>query len=92
MAGTGGQGAGGTGGARDYPTANPFLLSPGGTQGSCPPGFACTGAPALGNVCTERDGSSRVCIRSSDCGNYGPDAICQFTPTLIAYCFQSCTP
>jgi len=84
----------GSGGAMPptYPTANPLNVTPGATQGSCPAGFRCSDTVGFGTVCTELDGSSRVCAMNPDCANYGPDAICQFTPTFQAYCFQTCTP
>lgn len=86
--GTGG--SGGAGGTPNYPTANPLNISPGATEGSCPAGLRCSNSMILGTVCTEADGSSRVCATNPDCQNYGPDAICQFTPTFQAYCFQPC--
>lgn len=90
--GTGGMN-GGTGGRMvNYPTANPLNVTPGATQGTCPMGFRCSNTQAFGTVCTELDGSSRVCAMNPDCIEYGADAICQFTPTFQAYCFQLCTP
>ena len=99
--GTGGaiDDTGGTGGdagpvMRDYETENPLNVPVGSTQGSCPDGFRCTNSMSLGFICSELDGSVRVCspMASGECTIYGPNAPCVITPNFFkAYCLEDCT-